>query len=327
MTVANGVSSTPSSPPGAERDASRDEPQSCGRVLMVRPAAFGYNEETASSNVFQKHPGDAARELRARVWHEFDRAAEALRDRGVEVWVWSDRPEPAKPDAVFPNNWLSTHRDGTLVLYPLEAPIRRRERDPELIAWLVEKTRPRRVLDLSDLENEGAYLEGTGSLVLDRPNRTAYCALSSRSDPGAFARWCAAMGYRGSSFRTDDGHGRPVYHTNVVLSVGSRLAILAEEALPVDEERRRLRESLEGSGRRVLALGLEAMRGFAANALELRGREGPFWVLSTRAWSHLPVEGRRALEHESDVLPLDVTTIEEVGGGGIRCMLAELFLP
>jgi hypothetical protein len=294
---------------------------------MVRPAAFGYNEETASSNVFQKPPEGTVRELRARVWNEFDRAVEALRDQGVEVWVWDDRPEPVKPDAVFPNNWLSTHGDGTMVLYPLEAPIRRRERDPELIGWLVEKTRPRRVIDLSDLENEGVYLEGTGSLVLDRPGRTAYCALSSRSDPRAFARWCAVMGYRGSSFRTDDGRGRPVYHTNVVLSVGSRLALLVEEALPVEEERRRVRESLEASGRRVLAVGLEAMRALGANALELRGRDGPFWVLSTRAWSHLPVAERRVLERESGVLPLDVTTIEDVGGGGIRCMLAELFLP
>ncbi len=294
---------------------------------MVRPAAFGYNEETASSNVFQKNRTGDDRQVRARVWKEFDGAVERLRDSGIEVLVWEDRPEPAKPDAIFPNNWFSTHRDGTLVLYPLEARVRRHERDPDLVSWLVEASAPRRVLDLSALENEGLYLEGTGSLVLDRPARVAYCALSSRSHPSTLARWAGEMGYSTVTFRTDDGHGHAVYHTNVVMSVGTRIACVVEEAIPARDERQRVRASLEASGHGVHALDLEAMRALGANALELRAREGPLWVLSTRAWAHLPVPVRRALEQEIHVLPIDVATIEEVGGGGIRCMLAELFLP
>ena len=303
------------------------EPQSCGRVLMVRPAAFGYNEETAPSNAFQKKHVDETREIRRRVWHEFDAAVQRLLSEGIEVHVWDDRPEPVKPDAIFPNNWLSTHGDGTLVLYPLEARVRRAERDPELVSWLFSRFKFRRLLDLSVHEKEGQYLEGTGSLVLDRPGKVAYCALSSRSDPRVLDLWATEMGYRTLTFRTDDGHGRPVYHTNVILAIGSRTAVVVEQALPERNERNALRDNLEASGRRVHALDIEAMCAFGANALELSTRAGPVWILSTRAWGRLPSPVRRDLEKDIRVLPLDVTTVEDVGGGGIRCMLAELFLP
>lgn len=327
VTVVNGSSSTPSSVPDTERTSTAPELQTCGRVLMVRPTSFFYNEETGASNAFQKRYVGDERALRQRVWREFDEAVQALDDHGVEVVLWEDRPDPPKPDAVFPNNWVSTHGDGTLVLYPLEAPVRRRERDPALVAWLLERTTPRRVLDLSELEREGAYLEGTGSLVLDRPSRTAYCAFSSRSHRRALDRWSAAMDYTVVSFHTDDGHALPVYHTNVVLSVGTRLAVLVEEALSVSEERRRVRACLEASGHEVVVIDRQAMRSMGANVLELQGREGSLWVLSTRAWSSLSAPARRALERDAYILPIDVTTIEDVGGGGVRCMLAELFLP
>lgn len=326
MAETNGASSTPSFPTEGERFVAAPEPQSCGRVLMVRPATFGYNEETAPSNAFQNKHADEPREIRRRAWHEFDAAVERLLSEGIEVHVWDDRPEPAKPDAIFPNNWLSTHGDGTLVLYPLEARVRRAERDPELVSWLSGRFKFRRLLDLSALEKEGQYLEGTGSLVLDRPGRVAYCALSSRSDPRALERWSREMGYRTLTFRTDDGHGRPVYHTNVVLAIGSRIAVVVEQALRERHERNTLRENLESSGRRVHTLDLEAMCAFGANALELSTRVGPVWVLSTRAWRRLPSPVRRDLEKDVRVLPLDVTTVEDVGGGGIRCMLAEIFL-
>lgn len=302
------------------------EPAASDRVLMVRPARFGFNPETAASNVFQNR-GAEAEETGRRARREFDAAAGRLAAAGLEVLVWDDRPEPPKPDAIFPNNWLSTHGDGTLVLYPLEARNRRLERDPALLAWLRERLATTRVLDLSGYEEEGAYLEGTGSLVLDRPGRVAYCALSSRSHPRVLARWAEAMGYTVVTFRTDDGHGRPVYHTNVVMALGEGFACVVEEAVTDPAERARLRASLESSGREVLALTREEMRAFGANALAVRGRAGPLWVVSERAWAALAAAVRRRIERAAGVLPLDVRTIEEVGGGGIRCMLAEIFPP
>lgn len=325
-TAKSGMSSTASftSDKQTEKDTKTHEEQTTGRVLMVRPAAFGFNVETSRSNQFQRERG-VNQDAQTAALREFDLVVRKLAEAGLSVDVWEDTPEPPKPDALFPNNWFTTHADGTCVLYPMEAENRRRERDPALIKWLCDTLKPKRILDLTSYEREGAYLEGTGSLVLDRVNHTAYCGLSSRSHARVIDRWLKELNYTGVLFHTDDGRGTPIYHTNVMMTIGTTLAWIVEEAIPEFSERARVRRSLEKTGRDILSLTLWEMQCFCANGLELKSKQGPLWVVSARAWAALTTVHRRRLEQDSAVLVVDIPTIENVGGGGIRCMLAEIF--
>jgi hypothetical protein len=295
---------------------------------MVRPAGFGHNAETAGSNFFQRaaeHPGDEA----TNALREFDALAQALTRAGVRVLQFAGRRDGTLPDEVFPNNWLSLHADGTAVLYPLLAPIRRRERRTEVLAELRERHGYRigRVVDLTHFENRGEFLEGTGSLVLDRHHHDAYACLSPRTHAAPLAELGHALGYEAVTFHAVDRAGRPIYHTNVLLSIGTRFAALCTAAIADPAERRAVVARLEDTGHEVVDLSFDQLEAFAGNLLELCGTRGPVIALSTAALRSLDDGARRMLERHGELVTADVSTIECVGGGSVRCMLAEVALP
>lgn len=309
---------------------------------MVRPDAFDYNPETAGSNSLQRRTALSASEARECARAEFEGVVGALRSEGVRVCVAQDTPDPPKPDAVFPNNWVSFHADGTVVLYPMQAPTRRRERRREIVAQVADELgfRVRRTLDLTRHESAGRFLEGTGSLVLDHAARVAYACRSPRTDEDVLEEWCRQMGYEPLAFSASDASGTPFYHTNVMLAVGARVAVVGSGSI-APAERRRVLDRLEASGREIIEVGHDGIARFACNVLELavpdRGvrREiggaalgGGHRVLvmssSARRAFDAPSYARLAARTET-LLIVDVPTIEELGGGGVRCMLAEVF--
>ncbi|MGC1521311.1 MAG: arginine deiminase-related protein [Steroidobacteraceae bacterium] len=309
---------------------SSQEPQSARAVLMVRPACFGFNSQTAASNAFQQ-PGDPGSDAEAQrlALAEFDALAEALRRAGVEVLIAVDTPLPAKPDAIFPNNWVSFHYDGTVALYPMLAPNRRWERREEILEQVVHEGRfhVSRTVDLSHREAEGKFLEGTGSVVLDRAHRVAYASLSPRTDLDVLGEFAQLLDYDLVTFEAHDEAARPVYHTNVVMAVGSGFALLCGEAIAHVQHREAVLNTLRASGHDIVDVSLGQMREFAGNVLELESAGGPVVALSTTAWHCLEAAQKRILESHAELIPVAIPTIERVGGGGVRCMLAELHLP
>jgi hypothetical protein len=295
---------------------------------MVRPACFGSNSETAASNEFQ-NSGEPERGLHARALREFEALVQALRVGGVQVLILDDTASPAKPDAIFPNNWFSTHADGTLVLYPMLAPNRRLERrDAALTATLHEAGfRIDRSIDLSYREAEGKCLEGTGSLVLDRPQRIAYACLSPRTDMDVLAEFSQRLDYELVTFDAQGPRGLPVYHTNVMLALGPGFAVVCAEAIPSAAQRRAVLASLEQGRREVIKISSAQMAEFAGNLLAIEAQHGPMSALSARAWSSLDTSQRAAIARHGRVVTAAIPVIENVGGGSLRCMLAEIFLP
>jgi hypothetical protein len=296
---------------------------------MIRPAAFGPNPETAATNSFQGTPLGSPEEVHRRALAEFDELVDRLRVVGVEVYVFEDTVDPRTPDAIFPNNWFSTHADGTVVLYPLQPPSRRHERRPDLFDSLAEDHgfQISRYVDFTDAEEEGLFLEGTGSLILDHVGRVAYAALSARTRAPLLERFGGALDYQVQSFRASD-RGVPIYHTNVILSIGRAFAVLAEETIDDDAERALVRQRLEDGAREVITITREQCRSFAANIIELKGTGGdPVIAISGAAWRSLGPETRVRLERHGTMVIADIPTIECGGGGGVRCMIAELFLP
>jgi hypothetical protein len=302
------------------------EPQPASAVLLVRPAAFGFNAEAAETNVFSHSSADP--ELRAKAQAEFDELARQLSGTGVGVLILDDTAEPPKPDAVFPNNWFSTHADGTIVLYPMSTPPRRLERRADDLRSLLERNgfRTARLVDLSRHERDGRFLEGTGSLVLDRPRRRAYANLSSRTHTDVIADFDRQLGYSTVVFDARDPGGRPIYHTNVVLSLGTGFAVACLEAVAA-EHRDRLVGELEESGRTIIELSFAQLRRFGCNLLELQGKDGPVIALSQKALTNLRPEQVRLLESFGELVAVDIPMIEAVGGGSVRCMIAEIHLP
>jgi len=302
--------------------------QSSQHIMLIRPAAFTDNPQTRASNVFQQGGGSADQTVGHRAMREFDGLVDTLQAAGIEPIVFADLPGGAGPDAVFPNNWLSTHADGTVVLYPLLAPNRRPERRPELIQSLVREYGfvVNRVIDLSPLEQRALFLEGTGSLVLDRPSQVAYAALSPRTSPGALAEFAALTAYRVVSFGSSIA-GQAVYHTNVIISAGSGYALLCADAITEPRERRLVAETLEASGQRVIPVSLAQAQCFACNSLELVSAAGPVLLMSAGAAAELQPSQRALIEQYARLLPASVPTIERYGGGSVRCMLAEIHLP
>ena len=297
---------------------------------MVRPAAFGWNPETQASNRFQQRGVGSTESMRDLAIAEFDRLERTLREAGVETHAVADRSEPASPDAVFPNNWVSFHADGTVVVYPMMAPSRRRERRMDLLAELEVRGgfEVERLVDLTHHELSGRFLEGTGSVVFDHVGRIAYACLSPRTDATVLRELCDELGYEPVTFVATDKAAVPAYHTNVVLAIGSRFAIVCADAVAVGD-RSRLLERLGDGGRKVIAIGHGQMSSFAGNALELRSRDGKaVLAMSTRALQSLAPVAREALHRSVDrVVAVPIPTIEDHGGGSVRCMLAEVFLP
>lgn len=294
---------------------------------MVRPAAFGYNAQTALSNAFQHQPTEAEAGIGAEALREFDGFVHTLREKGIQVLVIDDTPDPPKPDAVFPNNWISTTADGRIFLYPMLTPNRRTERRPEIVDALKASFIVREVVDLSGHEAEGRFLEGTGSVVMDQRFRVAYACLSARTDAAVLQELCGLLGYAPVTFTATDKKGLPIYHTNVVMCVGTDFAVACLDCIPDDAERKKVRVSLERTGREVISITYRQMEGFAGNMLEVESAEGmPFLILSETAAEALSRSQYAKLSRYAELLPVQIPTIERIGGGSARCMMAEIFL-
>ena len=303
--------------------------QAPAAVVMIRPAAFQPNPETAADNAFQSAGVADVAELQsvaAQAQIEVAAVATALRGEGVGVVLFDDREGIDTPDSVFPNNWISTHDDGRVVLYPMAAPSRRRERRGDVVEGLRERYGVSQVLDLSPVELEGRYLEGTGALVLDHVHRIAYMARSGRANEAVLDQWCEAMGYTAEVFDTVDQAGQPIYHTNVVLSIGTDFVVAGLRSIPDPAERARIAARLGETGRDVIEIDRSQVAEFAGNGLELTGSRGRIFTLSARALAALRPDQIAAIETSARILPIGIPTIER-SGGSVRCMLAGIHLP
>jgi hypothetical protein len=299
---------------------------------MVRPRAFGFNPETALTNTFQQPQGDEIPDPAGLASAEFERLAQALASEGVSVCAVDDSVHPAKPDAVFPNNWVSFHDDGTVVLYPMQSASRRPERRQEILDAVVRELsfRAKRLVDLTRFESEGKFLEGTGSLVLDNVARVAYGCLSPRTHPEVIAEWARELQYEPVTFTATNRVGVPLYHTNVLMCVGARAVVVGTEAIaPAD--RAPVLQRLRDSGREVIEIGQGEIEQFAGNMLELGTwdealGDSRVLVMSDSARRALKPEVFAQLSGCTDaVLAVPIPTIERLGGGSVRCMLAEVF--
>lgn len=298
-------------------------------VMMVRPHTFQPNPETAADNAFQSvGVADVAerQSVAAQAQIEVAAVAAALRGEGVGVVMFDDREGIDTPDSVFPNNWISTHDDGRVVLYPMAAPSRRRERRGDVVEGLRERYTVSQVLDLSPVELEGRYLEGTGALVLDHVHRIAYMARSGRANEAVLDQWCEAMGYTAEVFDTVDQAGQPIYHTNVVLSIGTDFVVAGLSTIPDPVDRARIAARLGETGRDVIEIDPAQVAEFAGNGLELTGSRGRIFALSSRALAALRPDQIAAIETSARILAINIPTIER-SGGSVRCMLAGIHLP
>ena len=309
---------------------STTESQLADAVLMIRPARFESNPQTARSNLFQgKHDATPGQQQLAAL-AEFDTIGQALAKSGIRIVSIDDTEEPHTPDSIFPNNWISFHADGTVVLYPMEAPNRRTERRLDIIdrlsrdfGYLVTD-----IIDLSHYESEGRFLEGTGSMVLDRINHIAYACLSSRTHLDVLGDFAQRLDYDIVAFDAVDSAGATIYHTNVLMSVGESLAVICAEAIPRIEQRDAVLKRLSDSGHEVIELSLDQLEAFAGNMLELRSASGQRLIaMSTRARESLTDKQMAKIEDAATVVSADIHNIEDSAGGSVRCMLAEIHLP
>lgn len=298
--------------------------QTTNNILLIRPASFGFNEETRSSNAFQKPLDANAEEIRLRAIAEFNELAATLSRRGVSVFVFDDTKTPTKNDAVFPNNWISFHPDGTVVLYPMLSANRRLERRTDIIDSLRHSFEMTNVIDLTGYEREGIFLEGTGSIVFDHDNKAAFAALSPRTDKTLFLRLCDQLEYRPVTFTARDQHNIEIYHTNVMMCIGERFAVVCLESITDETERVNVVDQLTSTGHEIVDITFEQMVRFAGNMLAI---DPNLLAMSQSAFDSLTTGQKSVLESHCELLPFVVPTIETVGGGSVRCMIAEIFLP
>jgi hypothetical protein len=304
--------------------------QNTRHILMVRPANFAFNEETATNNAFQsRSQGVSSTEIRRQAVKEFDIFVKKLRAAGVDVIVARDSSVPVKPDAVFPNNWITFHQEGFIITYPMYAPTRRRERRRQVIEMVLEMGfYSSRRINLEFNEKLSRYLEGSGSVVFDHINRLAYACLSPRTDGELLHELCEIIGYKPVGFRAVDARGQDIYHTNVLMAMGETFVVICLDAVPDAGERAALLTRFTNTGKEVVDISLAQMNAFAGNMLQVRNsREQPILVMSTQAYQSLMPEQIARLEHHNGLLHTALNTIEFYGGGSARCMMAEVFLP
>ncbi|HSC52086.1 MAG TPA: arginine deiminase-related protein [Phnomibacter sp.] len=301
--------------------------QTTNHLLMIRPVRFGFNAETAVNNAFQVADADQAKVMQ-QACTEFDNFVTVLRQAGVSVLVVSDTAEPHTPDSIFPNNWVSFHQDRTVVLYPMFAENRRLERKPHVLEAVQQQFSIQQTIDLSGYENQQLFLEGTGSMVLDRENRIAYACLSPRTDNGLLHEWCAKLGYRAESFWAVDEQGKEIYHTNVMMCVADTYVVICLESIPNPIEQNRVVKTIENSGKQIIPISLTQMNRFAGNMLQVQNAAGEtILVMSTQAYESLTSAQVTSLEKFNPILHSPLNTIESNGGGSARCMMAEVHLP
>lgn len=293
-------------------------------LIMVSPDSFGFNEQTAESNFFQKNVNDS--QIKEKAMAEFSSAVKKIKDHGIEVYVFASPKETKCPDAVFPNNWISTHTDGTIILYPMCTPNRRAERNPEIVNWLRTNFNVKNFTDLSFYEKENLFLEGTGSIVFDHQAKTAYACISPRTNERVLNDVCRLLGYKPFVFEATDLNGNQIYHTNVVMSVGKKTAVVCLESISELTERNMLTESLRTSGLEIIDISFAQMNSFCGNVLEVENNAGEnYCIMSKTAFDSFSEEQKVTLRKNTVLLPLEIPEIEKTGGGSARCMLAELF--
>lgn len=307
-----------------------NESQLTSAVMMVRPVRFESNPLTAASNRFQgKNDAEPAAQQAAAAL-EFDALAAALREAGIRVVVIDDTPEPHTPDAIFPNNWISTHADGRVVLYPMEAENRRTERRIDIVEQLGSEGewQVTEVIDLSGHEDAGHFLEGTGSMVLDRANRVAYACVSTRTHLDPLGDFAQRMDYDVVAFDAVDSDGVPIYHTNVLMNIGEKLAVICAEAIPREEQREAVLARLRETGHEVVLLSYAQLDAFAGNMLEMKNKDGErVLAMSQQAYDSLDESQRAVIAANGQVVSVAIDNIESSAGGSVRCMLAEIHLP
>jgi len=294
---------------------------------MIRPVNFGYNEETAESNAFQNKDKNQ-QEVQDKALSEFNGFVSILRKNGVDVTVVDDNPQPYTPDSIFPNNWVSFHEDGNIFLYPMQAENRRLERREDIIADLEDNFKVHHIVDLSRYEEQDKFLEGTGSMVLDRANKVAYACLSPRTDKEVLDVFCEQSGYTSVCFDAADEHGKAIYHTNVLMCVGSKFAVICLDSIPNPREKLAVKESLSNHHKEIIDISFEQMNHFAGNMLEVKNHlNETLIVMSESAYNALIGDQISTLEKYGNLVYADIHTIENNGGGSARCMMAEVHLP
>jgi len=306
------------------------ESQLASSVLMIRPARFESNPLTAESNKFQGKTSASPAEQHAAALQEFDGLVASLRGKGINVVVVDDTAEPHTPDSIFPNNWVSFHADGRVVLYPMEAKNRRTERRLDIVESLGNEQgfHVSEIVDLSHHESAEQYLEGTGSLVLDRVNRVAYACLSTRTQLDVLGDFAQQMDYDVVAFDAVDREGAPIYHTNVMMNVGEKIAVICDESIVRDDQRAAVLERLRESGHEIVILSYDQLDAFAGNMLELRSASGQRLIaMSQQAFESLNESQLATLETNAEILSAPIESIESSAGGSVRCMLAEIHLP
>ena len=304
--------------------------QTTANILMVRPANFGFNAETAENNAFQQREGaENGETIRNNAIREFDAFVEKLREAGVNVIVAEDSPAPVKPDAVFPNNWVTFHQDGQIITYPMFAPTRRQERSEAVIKTVLNAGfLSAGCHHLEGTEAQEVFLEGTGSIIFDHPNRLAYACLSPRTDAALLNELGNLIGYEPVVFHAVDGDGQDIYHTNVMMAMGEDFVVICMDSVRNAEERQMLVDTFARTGKEVVDISLEQMNSFAGNMLQVRSTNGQrILVMSAKAYHALTPAQVDKLEQHTALLYSDLITIETYGGGSARCMMAEIFLP
>lgn len=306
--------------------------QTTSTILMVRPANFGFNMDTAANNIYQQQDERPSQVIRFLARQEFDGFVALLRDQGVEVLVVDDTEQPVKTDAIFPNNWFSTHPDGRLILYPMFSPNRRLERRKDIIEQLMSLGfQVNDIVDLSFFEQDGQYLEGTGSMVMDHDSKLIYACYSERTHPVPLDYLSKILGYKVVAFEAVqevDGKSIPIYHTNVMMHIGTEFAVVCLESIARSSDRQKVQESLTSSGKKIIPITAKQKFHFAGNMLEVRNDGGEkFTVMSQAAYDSLNAGQIQMIEKHTTIISPQIPTIEKIGGGSARCMLAEIFLP
>ena len=302
--------------------------QTTDTVLMIEPAAFGFNAETAQNNYFQVNSENA--ETQTKALQEFNNFVEKLRSKGINVITVKDTLEPHTPDSIFPNNWISMHQDGTVVLYPMCAVNRRWERRNDILEILKRNFSVKEIIDFSAPENDGKFLEGTGSMIFDHDNKIAYGSVSLRLDEQLFREFCEKFGFEPvvfHSYQTANNERLPIYHTNVMMCVADQFVVICLDCIDDETERVKVVNAIVNSGKEIIEISESQMQQFAGNMLQVQNSDGKkFLVMSQSAYQSLTQEQISNIEKYSEIIYSDLETIETNGGGSARCMLAEVFL-
>ena len=303
--------------------------QITNNILMIRPKNFGYNTETAQNNSFQSKEGaEDVATIRSKAIAEFDGMVTLLRDHGISVYTIEDTDDPVKPDAVFPNNWISFHEDGLVLQYPMYSKLRRLERRQDIIEELGREFEVAKDYTFEHYEEDDMYLEGTGSMILDRENKIVYACVSERTDIRLLDKWCVLTGYKKITFTALDRSGKEIYHTNVMMALGVDFAIICLDSIADPLERKTVVDMLKATGKDIIDISMHQMESFAGNMLQVQSLNGSrYLVLSKTAYNSLNENQLNHIKAFTDIICPEIPTIEKYGGGSVRCMMAEIFLP